>query len=383
MSNDKNNDKKKSIDEIAASCSDCGNCLFSCPVYNVELAEPYAPRGRVNLIKSLRDGRLEANRHNRDYIYRCLLCGSCQHICTKDVDFVGMMIDYRGFASQGKNIPWLKKLVLYFYQSFLFKHAGLFIDILAKTGLRKKILLPRRRKGNFKRWQHHSSQQDVYDILLFPGCVLTYFHPGIIEKTAAFLEKQGFSVVIPRGLSCCGFPYLSQGWTEKMKVFREKNLEIFSRFRFKYLVVPCGTGVMTFRNFYGLEDPSSRVYELTQFFYEYLRDVPVRKDIEFPVTFHDPCHHLKTLGLGRAPRHFLQQYRSHFLDDSSGLCCGFGGIFSVGFPATSRKILQRREEELEKVGAKTVFTSCPGCYLHLKERLSPIFQVKHFIDMFE
>lgn len=378
------NDVKKSIDEIAAACSDCGNCLFSCPVYNAELVEPFAPRGRVNLVKALRDGRLEPTKENRDYIYRCLLCGSCQHTCTKGVDFVDMMIDYRVDAAKGKKIPFLKKMILYFYQSFLFKKGGPVVDVLAKTPLRKKIMLPVRRKGSLERWRAQKGKS--YDILLFPGCVLNYFYPGIIEKTAGFLEQNGYSVVIPRKLTCCGFPYLSQGWKKKFTGFRDANKAIFEEYEFKHLVVPCGTGVMTFRDYYGLKEPPFGIYELTRFFYQFLKEAPVKSpgdfQGEFPLTFHDPCHHLKTLGLADAPRHFLKQYGDKFVDNTDGLCCGFGGIFSVGFPSTSKKILKRKEEQLKNMGARTVVTACPGCYLHLKERLPREIGVEHFIDMF-
>jgi Fe-S oxidoreductase len=70
------------------------------------------------------------------------------------------------------------------------------------------------------------------------------------------------------------------------------------------------------------------------------------------------------------------------VDDKSALCCGFGGIFSVGFPTTSKKILDRRKDKLNEIGAETVVTACPGCYLHLKENLNDK-EVKFFSDMFD
>jgi glycolate oxidase iron-sulfur subunit len=216
--------------------------------------------------------------------------------------------------------------------------------------------------------------------------VLTYFYPEVIEKIAAVLEKNGFSVVIPRALSCCGFPYLSQGWKERFIKFRDNNSRVFKGIRFKHLVVPCGTGVMTFRNYYGLHDPGFGIYELTEFFYKYIKDAAVlpqeKLPARFPITFHDPCHHLKTLGLSNAPRHFIKRYGDRFIDNTEGLCCGFGGIFSVGFPSTSKKILKRKEDQLKDMGVGTVVTACPGCYLHLKGRLTGDIGVKHFIDLF-
>lgn len=105
------------------------------------------------------------------------------------------------------------------------------------------------------------------------------------------------------------------------------------------------------------------------------------------VTFHDPCHHLKSLGIAAAPRFFMEQLGENFIDDKSALCCGFGGIFSVGFPSTSKKILKRKEETLKELGADTVVTACPGCYFQLRENFSQNkkkdIDVKFFIDLFD
>jgi glycolate oxidase iron-sulfur subunit len=381
----KDTNKCMNIDEIAAVCSDCGNCLFACPVYNAELLEPTSPRGKVNLIKWLRDGRLKPDRLNKKFIYQCALCGSCQHICTKGVEFMDMMIDYRTAAAGGKKIPFLKKIILRLYQSIIFKKLTGVVDILNKTPLRKKLMIPHRRKAKIRELYSKKPQQAQYDILFFPGCVLTYFYPEIIEKTVSFLKKKGFSVVMPKKMECCGFPYLSQGWKEKFISLKKKNKEIFSQFRFKYLVVPCGTGVMTFKNYYDFEDKAIEIYELTEFFYKHIKDAAV--NAAGKITFHDPCHHLKSLGIAAAPRFFMEQLGESFIDDKSALCCGFGGIFSVGFPSTSKKILKRKEETLKELGADTVVTACPGCYLQLRENLSQKkdkdIDVKFFIDLFD
>jgi glycolate oxidase iron-sulfur subunit len=139
------------INEIAEICSTCGNCLSACPVYNAELTEPNSPRGKVNLIKSLMDGRLESGALNKKFIYQCLVCGSCRHICPNGVEFVDMMVTYRNRISAGRKIPLLKKIILTLYQSILFKKFIGVVDILVKTPLRKIVALPRRRKPKTKK----------------------------------------------------------------------------------------------------------------------------------------------------------------------------------------------------------------------------------------
>ncbi len=384
-------EKLTDIDEIAAACSDCGTCLSACPVYNTHWMEPDSPRGKVNLIKALRDGRLEPGALNKEFIYHCMLCGSCQHICTKGVDFTGMMIDYRNTASRGRKIPLLKKIILYFYQSFLFKKLTDVVDILARTPLKKRLSIPRRRPAKLKKIMTGAKGQKGkhYDILLFPGCVLTFFYPEIIKKTYILLKQKGFSVVIPKHLQCCGYPFISQGWGKKFYTLRRKNVDVFSQYNFKYLVVPCCTGVTAFKDYYDLKN--IEIYELTEFFYKFIKDAtvdverftsPKKEGQKRRVTWHDPCHHLKLLGLGAVPRFFMEQLGENFIDDKSALCCGFGGIFSVGFPGTSKQILERKEAKLDELEVDTVVTACPGCYLQLRERLAPGKEVQFFIDLF-
>lgn len=377
------------IDEITNLCSSCGNCLFACPVYNAQLVEPLSPRGRVNLIKHLLDGRLKASSESKKMIAQCALCGSCEHLCTNGVKFTEMMIDYRNVASQGRRIPLFKKIILYFYQSILFKKFIWVVDILARTPLRRKFGIPRRRKASLplKQLTSRQPQQDEYDILFFPGCVTTHFYPEIIEKTVTLFKAHGFSVVIPQGLECCGFPYLSQGWRNKFLSLMQTNMELFSRFKFKYLVVPCGTGTLAFKTYYPWGAAKSfEIYELTQFFYTFMKDTPIKEEPEREsggkMTWHDPCHNIKSLGIGAAPRHFMKQLGEAFIDDKSALCCGFAGIFSVGFPTTAKKIFHRKEEKLTELGVTTVVTSCPGCYMNLRENLPADKQVKFFTDLF-
>ena len=133
---------EKSLAEIARLCADCGTCQSACPVYQAELSEPNSPRGKVNLIKAVDDGRLAANRHNRDLLYQCLVCGGCESACPNGVEFNSLMITYRNRISGGSRIPWLKKMLLFFYQGFILRKVLWLPRLLARTPLKKKFFLP-------------------------------------------------------------------------------------------------------------------------------------------------------------------------------------------------------------------------------------------------
>lgn len=369
----------KDISDIARVCADCGNCLYACPVYNAELIEPNSPRGKVNLVKGIMDGQLDNSSLSKKFIYQCVLCGSCEDVCTKGVEYVDMMIRYRNLISDNKKIPLFKKIILTLYQSFIYKKFLFLVDIIKKLPFKLKLTVPRRRKASLKTYFSENKKKN-YDVLFFPGCVLTDFYPEIIKKSVDFLKTNGFSVLLIKNTVCCGFPYISQGWKDKFDIFREKNLKLFKDYNFKNIVIPCGTGTMTFKKYYGIKDLP--VYELTDFIYKFIKDAKLKEEFlkDRKITYHDPCHNIKTLKIEKQPRHFLKQASENFVDDNSKLCCGFGGVFSVGFPKTSNKILNRKKEAIKETGADTVITSCPGCYMQLKENLTE--EVKFFTDIF-
>jgi glycolate oxidase iron-sulfur subunit len=368
----------RTLAEIARLCADCGTCQSACPVYQAELNEPNSPRGKVNLIKAIDDGRLAPNHRNRDLLYQCLVCGGCEHACPQGVEFTSLMVDQRNRMSGGRRIPWLKKAILFFYQGFVLPKFLWLPRLLARTPLKKKLALPACEKADLKRISGGDRDRE-YDVLLFPGCVFTYFYPRRTIEIKELLEKQGFRVIYPAGLQCCGFPYLSQGWEKKFARLKKKNEAIFRKYRFARIVVPCSTGALAFKKYYKL--PGTEVLTLTEFMFSQAAGAAI--DPQFAAaparhfTYHDPCHDLHSLRLQREARHFLAQFGERFRDDASPLCCGFGGIFKVGFPSTARKILQKKSARLQELGAGAVVTSCPGCYMQLKENLEvPV----HFIS---
>lgn len=373
---------EKTISEIAKLCADCGTCQSACPVYQAELSEPNSPRGKVNLVKAIDDGRLEANPRNRKLLYQCLVCGGCEQACPQGVEFNSMMITHRNRISGGSRIPWLKKAVLFFYQGVVLRKLLWLPRLLARTPLKKALSLPTFQPADLKRVSGGDREKD-YDVLLFPGCVLTYFYPRKIVEIKSLLEKQGLSVLYPAGLRCCGFPYLSQGWGKKFASLKKKNQAIFKRFHFKQIVVPCSTGVLAFKKYYDL--PGVEIFELGEFLFKKFPgaaiDPAFTEQFQGPFTYHDPCHNLKSLKLQKEARHFLERFGERYRDDDSALCCGFGGIFKVGFPSTSAKIMAKKSAKLEELGAAAVVTSCPGCYLQLQANLD--MPVYFFSDMFK
>jgi len=96
MGTDKN-DLKRMLD----LCTLCGSCNSSCPVYDIELTEPYSPRGKINLIKEFTAGHITASDKMQELISVCIICGYCQNSCSKGVDFKSI---FNGYLALTENI---------------------------------------------------------------------------------------------------------------------------------------------------------------------------------------------------------------------------------------------------------------------------------------
>ncbi|MEM4246622.1 MAG: 4Fe-4S dicluster domain-containing protein, partial [Candidatus Bathyarchaeia archaeon] len=71
----------KEYDIDVHKCIRCGFCTTICPVYDFSEWESESPRGRMQVIKRLNDGKLKLNSSVRDRMFECTLCGYCKFKC--------------------------------------------------------------------------------------------------------------------------------------------------------------------------------------------------------------------------------------------------------------------------------------------------------------
>ncbi len=53
--------------------------------------------------------------------------------------------------------------------------------------------------------------------------------------------------------------------------------------------------------------------------------------------------------------------------DQAGACCGGGGIFTIIHYDLTLKMLERKVASIERSGADTVATNCPGCVMQIAD----------------
>ena len=92
------------------------------------------------------------------------------------------------------------------------------------------------------------------------------------------------------------------------------------------------------------------------------------------ITYHDPCYLGRANGEYKAPRIFINQLSSEFVEmkrnKSYALCCGAGGgqMFKEAEKGEREIFIERTEEALD-TGADIIATACPYCMVMITDGL--------------
>jgi glycerol-3-phosphate dehydrogenase subunit C len=173
-------------------------------------------------------------------------------------------------------------------------------------GISAEFPLPPIASRAFSRWyaEHRPAAEagQAGRVALFPTCYGEYNFPNVPQAAVAVLEKNGFEVELPAGLTCCGMPNIDGGDVEAAKRKMQQNVQLLLPLvrAGLTLVVPGPTCGYTMKKEWPeyLGTPESReVAAATQDLMEFLDKLRQKKQLNKElsgnlgkVAYHAACH---------------------------------------------------------------------------------------------
>lgn len=212
---------------------------------------------------------------------------------------------------------------------------------------------------------------------LFVPCFVDLVAPRAAIGALAVLERLGHAVRFHEELVCCGQPPFNAGrWDEARSLARRALVALRDA---EAVVVVSGSCAAMIKVSYpelfrgtteeqDARDLAARSWEFSDFLVGGLGVLDVGASFPHRVTFHDGCHGLRELGTRSAPRALLAHVRGLSLVEPShaGVCCGFGGVFSVKQPAISAAMGESKLADIGGTGAEYVASNDSSCLIHLQ-----------------
>ena len=377
--------------ELVSTCVHCGFCLPTCPTWGLWQEEMDSPRGRIHLMESLLDGKVELNATVVQHFDRCLGCMACVTACPSGVRYDRLIEQTRALVERryerGSEDRALRALVFSVFPHPRRLRAALAI---APVGRRLPVpgplrplrdLAPRWRSSEQPPAQSEAEGERVARVGLLLGCVQRVLFGNVNAATARVLSAHGCEVAVPREQGCCGALSVHAGRDEEGRERARRTIAVFEAAEVDYVVTNaagCGS-VMKEYGFLLSGDPdwaeraaafSTRVRDVS----EVVSELEPRGDLhplELRVAFQDSCHLLHAQGVQFPPRTMLSRIpgleRAEPADQE--ICCGSAGIYNLVQPEAARELGRRKAERVLAVDPDAYVSGNPGCLVQVAAAL--------------
>jgi glycolate oxidase iron-sulfur subunit len=391
--------------DLVEDCVHCGFCLPHCPTYQSWSEEMDSPRGRIDLMRGLRDKRIPLTATVAAHFDKCLGCMACVTACPSGVKYDVLIEETRAQLEHRFPRPLGDRLFRGLVFS-TFPHPGrlrtavLFLLLYAKSGLRWLV----RRSGLLKLFSRRLQQLESLTpevtwhhltatlpertaaagpararVGLVAGCVQRVFFPGVNEATVRVLAAEGCEVRVPGGQGCCGALSMHSGRDVESKRMARALIERFEREQLDAIVVNaagCGSHLKDYARLFKDEPAwaerarafTARVKDV----HEYLALLGAPRATRHPlpgrVVYHDACHLAHAQRIRSQPRALLKAIPGvELLEVGDGeQCCGSAGVYNLLQPESADEIGARKVSAVLRTRPQLLASANPGCTLHLQ-----------------
>ena len=413
--------KTLSYDKTFA-CVQCGYCLPVCPTYETMDKEAHSPRGRINLVKMLGEGKVGIE-DIREPIEKCLGCNACVTACPTNVQY-GKILEGAKEVLEKNEVKNSKTKIT---EKVIFEHLfpstvlmgtiGNFSWFYQKSGLQKlvqKTKVTKLSPFNLDKFEkvlpdipsplerskmsnHNKSLNKKMTVGFITGCVMDSVFHKTNRNTIDLLTKAGADVMIPKTQTCCGALHAHTGKMNAAKDLAKRNIKAFEEVDVDYIVNNaggCGAMLVNYDELF--EDDkewkdralrfANKTKDISQVLFE-LDGLSFTKKISGVVTYQSSCHMTHVQKVTEEPLSILKGIGIDYQEMKEfDRCCGSAGIYNIVNYHDSMKILDLKMEKAKATNPSIVVTTNPGCLLQMKlgiqrEGLEKRVRAVHLVDL--
>ena len=408
-------------------CTKCGYCTFWCPLYQEQPLESSVSRGKYDMLRQLLAGEREYTKEFSDDLNRCLLCMTCTEHCPEQAQTPPVIVAARADKVRAKGLKFPQNMIY----RWLIPHRSLFGNVVRFASWFQGVFMPKT-EGTIRHLSLFFSAvgegrhipeiaprflRQIMPVVnkppkgvetrlkvgYFTGCMTDFVFPKLGQHLIDFLTRNGVEVVIPKQQGCCGAPvYLGAGDFEIGRKLADTNTKAFADF--DYVITDCATCTSAIKDYPKLladtderKEAYTRLADKVKDISEFLVDVlklPASAYQAAPevkgkkVTWHDPCHLNRHLGITSQPRQVIKSIPDiEYVEmPDADRCCGMAGPFSIYYYDLSQKIASKKMEGVKATEADIVATACPGCQIQLIDNIiknKMPQRVMHLIELLE
>ncbi len=387
------------------NCMHCGLCLPTCPTYTMFGRERSSPRGRIQLMRGVADGRLDVTERFAQEMFLCLGCLACETACPAGVHYGNLLEAARTQVTQQLR-PSLPLAMIQRVGFFLFEQPAA-MKLLAtlgrfyqQSGLRALV----QRSGLLRvlpfglgemeglmptfspQWSSQTiprvtpargPQQARVGVLL--GCIMDIAAAAENEATVRVLSRNGAEVIAPAELGCCGALHAHAGDLVRARRLAKQVITCFEAEQVDAVVLNsagCGAAMKEYGHWFA-DDPhwgpraqafSDKVVDLSVWLAGRGLVTAGLRPLDQVVTYHDACHLNHAQKVNAPPRRLLQQLPGvKFVElPEAGWCCGSAGIYNLTHFPEAVRLLDRKMANVVSTGAEVLVTGNPGCLVQLR-----------------